>query len=367
MTKTDLFTPLKVGPFTLRNRVVMAPMTRCRAAAGNVQTEMNARYYAQRAGAGLIITEATQVCPEGVGYPGTPGIYTPAQVTGWRLVTDAVHKKGGLIFAQLWHVGRVSHSSYQPGGAAPVSSSAIAKSGEINTADGSKQPYTTPRALETAEVPKVIEQYRAGAQCAKDAGFDGVELHGANGYLPDQFLRDGVNKRTDRYGGSIENRARFHLEATRALVDVFGADRVGVRLSPCGTFNDMRDSNPRETFGYLIRQLGAMNLAYLHIMEAMEGDLKHGKAADPSYETIPVSFFRPMFKGVLITNSGFTKEKAQTYLAEGWADAVAFGVPFISNPDLPERFRRGAALTPPDPATFYMGGEKGYVDYAPLA
>jgi len=362
----NLFTPLQVGPLTLRNRILMAPMTRSRAGPGNTPTELNARYYAQRATSGLLISEATQVCPEGVGYPGTPGIHTPEQVAGWRLVTDAVHKLGGLIYCQLWHVGRASHSFFQPGAAAPVSSSAVAKSGEITLPNGTKSPYPTPRPLETSEVPRVIEQFRHGAQCAKEAGFDGVELHGANGYLPDQFLRDGVNHRTDRYGGSIQNRARFHLEATQALADVFGADRVGVRLSPCGTFNDMRDSSPRETFGHLVRELGKLNLAYLHIMEAMEGDIKHGKE-NPAYDLIPVSFFRPMFNGVLITNSGFTKEKAETYLAEGWADAIAFGVPFISNPDLPERFRRNAPLNPPDPATFYAGGEKGYTDFAPLA
>lgn len=367
MTKADLFKPLHLGPYTLPNRVLMAPMTRCRAGAGNAPTELNARYYAQRASAGLIISEATQVCPEGVGYPGTPGIYSPEQVAGWRLVTDAVHKAGGLIFAQLWHVGRSSHPAYQPGGAAPVSSSAVPISGEIMLPDGSRKPYPTPRALETAEVPGIIEKFRHGARCAKDAGFDGVELHGANGYLPDQFLRDGVNRRTDRYGGSIENRARFHLEATRALADVWGPGRVGVRLSPSGTFNDMRDSTPRETFGYVVRELGKLNLAYLHIMEAMDGDLRHAKDSNPAYEAIPVSFFRPMFSGVLITNSGFTKEKAETYISEGWADAVAFGVPFISNPDLPARFQKGAPLNPPDPTTFYAGGEKGYVDFSPIA
>ncbi len=364
---TNLLTPFTLGPFTLPNRVFMAPMTRCRAGARNVPTESMARYYAQRATSGLLITEATQVCPEGVGYPGTPGIHTKEQAAGWRRVTSAVHALGGRIFCQLWHVGRVSHNAYQPGSAAPVSSSAVAKRGEIMLPGGSKSPYPTPRALETSEIPRVVDQFRAGARYAKDAGFDGVELHGANGYLPDQFLRDGVNRRTDQYGGTIENRARFHLEVTRALAEVWGPERVGVRLSPSGTFNDMRDSAPRETFGHLVREMGRMKLAYLHLMEAMESDLKHGATDFPGYEVIPISHFRPMFEGVLVTNSGFTKDKAERYLSEGWADAVAFGVPYLANPDLPERFARGAALNAPDPATFYSGGDKGYLDYPVMA
>ena len=237
--------------------------------------------------------------------------------------------------------------------------------------DGTKAAYPTPRALELEEIPRVIEQYRRAAANAKRAGLDGVELHGANGYLPDQFLRDGVNRRTDEYGGSIENRARFMLEATRALIDVWGADRVGVRLSPSGAFNEMHDSNPRETFGYVVRELSKLGIAYVHITEATEGDLKHGPELTASYEAIPVSYFRPMFDGVMITNAGFTLEKAQRYLAEGWADAVAFGVAFIANPDLPERLRRRAAgemveLNTPDVATFYSPGEKGYTDYPAL-
>jgi N-ethylmaleimide reductase len=354
----DLFTPLEVGPYRLPHRVIMAPMTRCRAGKGAVAQPMMAEYYVQRAGAALLISEATQVSPQGTGYPGTPGIYSPEQVAGWRLVTEAVHRAGGLIFAQLWHVGRISHPVYQLGGALPVAPSAIAAQGKIQTPQG-LEPYPTPRALETDEVPEVVEQFRRGAENALAAGFDGVELHGANGYLPDQFLRDGTNLRTDRYGGPIENRARFHLEVTQALCDVWGAARVGVRLSPSGTFNDMHDSNPRATFGYVITELGKLGLAYLHIMEAMEGDLRHGG------EGIPVSEFRRLFDGVLITNSGFTLEKANRYVAEGWADAVAFGTLFLSNPDLPERFRAGAPLTPANPDTFYVGGAKGYLDYPP--
>ena len=363
-----LFDPIKLGPVSLPNRVLMAPMTRCRAGAGGVQGPMNAEYYRQRAGAGLIVTEATQVAPEGRGYPSTPGIHTPEQVAGWRLVTDAVHKAGGRIYAQLWHVGRVSHSGYQPDGGLPVSSSAVPMTGTVTLQDGSSQPRVAPRALETAQIPGVIDQFRHGARCALEAGFDGVELHGANGYLPDQFLRDGVNQRTDRYGGSAENRARFHLEATQALIDVWGAPRVGVRLSPSGTFNQMQDSNPRQTFGHLVRELDNLRVGYIQIMEAAESDIRHGRESIPGYQPIPVSFFRPLYRGVLIVNTGFTFEKAQNYLKQGWADAVAFGSSFLASPDLPERFRRIAAgnlvpLNTPDPTTFYGGGARGYTDY----
>jgi N-ethylmaleimide reductase len=359
-----IFSPVKVGGLALRNRIVMAPMTRCRAQPDGVLTPLTATYYAQRASAGLIISEATQVSAQGIGYPSTPGIYTDAHVAAWKVVTDAVHAQGGLIVCQLWHCGRVSHNDFHEG-AAPVSSSAIGRAGKGYTYQGLK-PYPTPRALTPDEVPGVIEHYRHGAAMAKAAGFDGVELHGANGYLPDQFLRDGVNKRTDAWGGTIENRARFMLEATRAIVGVWGADRVGVRLSPSGTFNDMSDSDPRATFTYVVKHLGAMNLAYLHIMEAMESDLKAGPSI-PTWEALPVSFFRPLFRGTLITNGGFTRDKASAYIAEGHCDAVAFGVPFIANPDLPARFQKNAPLAAADPSTFYMGGEKGYAAYPALA
>lgn len=365
----DLLTPLALGPHTLKNRVILAPMTRCRAGAGYAPTALNAAYYAQRAGGGLLITEATQISQVGMGYPNTPGIYSDAQVAGWKLVTSAVHKARGLIYAQLWHVGRSSHNAFQPGGAPPVSSSAIAKSGECTLPDFTKAPFPVPHALTIDEIRATIADYRHAAECALKAGFDGVELHGANGYLPDQFLRDGVNQRTDQYGGSIENRARFHLEAAKALIDVWGPARVGVRLSPSGTFNDMRDSRPHATFGYLVKALDALNVGYLHIMEAAESDRKHAKELDPAYEPIPISYFRPMYRGVLIANSGFTYQKAQDYLAAGHADAVAFGVPFLANPDLPERFQRFGAAAPlntPDPSTFYMPGEKGYTDYPAL-
>jgi N-ethylmaleimide reductase len=355
----DLFTPWQLGPYTLPNRIVMAPLTRCRADARLAPHALNAKYYEQRASAGLIVSEATQVSPQGIGYPGTPGMYTEEQVAGWRLVTGAVHAAGGRIFAQLWHVGRSSHNVYQADGVDPVSSSAVAIRGNIQTPQG-MQPYPTPRPLTLDEIPGVIDQFRQAARLALSAGFDGVELHGANGYLPDQFLRDGVNQRTDVYGGSIENRARFHLEATRALIEVWGADRVGVRISPSGSFNDMSDSNPRATFGYLAERLNELKIVYLHVVEMTAGDQRRNN------EVVPVGFFRPLFRGALIANGGYTLERAQQTLAAGDADAIAFGVLFLANPDLPERFRRGAELNTPDPKTFYGGGEKGYVDYPAL-
>ena len=359
----DIFSPLRVGPYSLRNRVLFAPCTRCRAGQGHAPHSLNATYYRQRASAGLIISEATQISEYGKGYPSTPGIHTSQQVAGWKLVTDAVHDAGGRIFCQLWHVGRVSHNAYMPDGLAPFSSGETPRATQITLPDFSRADAPTPRAMTIDDIRDTMADYRHAAACALEAGFDGVEVHGANGYLPDQFLRDGVNKRADEYGGSIANRARFHLEAVRACAEVWGAPRVGVRLSPSGVFNDMVDSNPKATFGYVITELGKLGLAYLHIMEAMEAEYKQGLLATPAYEAIPVRYFRPMFNGPLVTNAGFTLEKANTYIKEGWADAVAFGRAFIANPDLPERFRVGAALNTPDPATFYGGGEKGYTDY----
>jgi N-ethylmaleimide reductase len=355
-SQTDLFTPVQVGPYTLPNRIVMAPLTRNRASAGNVPTAMNATYYTQRASAGLIISEATQVSPQGVGYPATPGIHSPAQVEGWQLVTDAVHAHGARIFLQLWHVGRISHPSLQPDGALPVAPSAIAPEGEAQTYAG-MQPFVTPRALEISEIPGIVEQFRQGAKNALAAGFDGVEIHGANGYLIDQFLRDGTNHRTDAYGGSLENRTRFLLEVTEAVTNVWGGDRVGVRLSPSGTFNSMGDSDPKATFSYAIDSLNQFNLAYLHLLEPSEADLRHGGTA------IPVSYFRPTFKGTAIANWDYDRDKANAALSEGIADLVSFGRLYIANPDLPERFRLDAPLNEPDPATFYGGNEKGYTDY----
>ncbi len=354
----DVLSEIVIGPYRLKNRVWMAPLTRCRADSDRAPTALHAEYYRQRAGAGLIISEATQISPRGVGYPATPGLHSEKQVEGWKRVTGAVHDAGGRIFAQLWHCGRVSHSDFHDG-EPPLSSSAVAATGMAQTPSGPK-PRSVPRAMTIEEIRSTMRDYRAAAENAERAGFDGVELHGANGYLPDQFLRDGVNQRTDEYGGPVENRARFHLEATRELVEVWGASRVGVRLSPSGTFGDMGDSDRKGTFGYVVRELGKMGLAYLHIMEAMEGDLKH---SEPGYAPIPVSFFRPMTATPIVTNAGFTKEKADLYIREGWADAVAFGTLFISNPDLPARFARGAALAEADPSTFYGGGAKGYTDY----
>jgi len=355
----DLFTPVQVGRYTLPNRIVMAPLTRCRAGEGNVPTLLNVNYYVQRASAGLIISEASQVSQQGMGYPATPGIYSSEQIAGWRLVTDAVHQQGGLIFLQLWHVGRSSHSSFQPDRGLPVAPSAIAIEGELLTYEGMK-PYETPRALELSEIPGIVEQFRQGAKNALEAGFDGVEIHGANGYLLDQFLRDGANKRTDEYGGSIENRARLHLEVTEAVVEVWGSDRVGIRLSPSSTFNSMSDSNPEATFGYLVEQLNRFNLAYLHLLEPSESDLRHGGHA------VPTAYFRPIYQGNLMANWDYDQVKANAAIASGNADLISFGKAFIANPDLPERFKLNAPLNSPDPDTFYGGGEHGYTDYPTL-
>jgi N-ethylmaleimide reductase len=358
-----LFSPLKLGPITLANRMIMAPMTRNRAGAGNVPTDLMATYYAQRAGAGLIITEATQVSDTAQGYPSTPGLHTDAQIAGWKCVTDAVHARGGTIFAQIWHVGRISHPVYQPNGAQPVAPSAIAAKTNVITPAG-YVPTPPPRALETGEIVNLVADFAAATLNARAAGFDGVEIHAANGYLIDQFLRDGTNVRTDRYGGAVENRARFLLEIVRAASAAWESGRVGVRLSPSGTFNDMRDSNPRYAFGHAAAELAKLNLAYLHVIEGNESDAKHyGQGYDP----IPASYFKRLFNGVLIANGGFDADKSQQYLAAGWADAISFGAPFLANPDLPERFRRGAPLNAPDVSTMYGGTERGYTDYPTLS
>lgn len=360
----NLLSPYKLGNLELPNRMVMAPLTRNRAGVGNVPGPLNAKYYAQRASAGLIISEATQVSPEGLGYPATPGIHSPEQVAGWKLVTEAVHQAGGRIFLQLWHVGRISHPDLQPDGALPVAPSAIAPKGEAATYEGMK-PFVTPRALETSEIPGIVEQYRQGAENALEAGFDGVEVHGANGYLLDQFLRDGTNQRTDKYGGSIENRARLLLEVTEAVVGVWGADRVGVRLSPSGTFNDMYDSNPLATFGYAAQALNRFGLAYLHIIEVTEADLRHGGTEVPtSYLRVSeASVQEARFTGTLMVNAGYDRDRGNAVLAKKEADLVSFGTLFLANPDLPKRLALNAPLNQPDPATFYGGTEKGYTDY----
>lgn len=359
MTPT-LFAPLQLGAILTPNRIYLAPLTRCRAEAEHVPGDMNAEYYRQRASAGLIISEATSVSPRGFGYPNTPGIFTDAQIAGWRKVTSAVHAAGGRIFCQLWHVGRISHPSYQPDGALPVAPSAIRPAGQVFTGTAMEE-YATPRALEVSEIPGIIAEYAHGARCAKEAGFDGVEIHNANGYLLDQFLRDGTNQRTDEYGGSVENRARLTLEVTDAVVAVWGADRVGIRFSPGGVFNDMRDSNPLETFGYVLKKLAPLNLAYAHITQVTAQDVAHGAT-----DGVGPKELRAAYPGRIVTAGGFTLETGNQALAEGWADAVAYGVPFLANPDLPERFRVGATLNAPDENTFYAPGPKGYTDYPAL-
>lgn len=353
----SLFTPVRLGPYELRNRVVMAPMTRSRAGEGNVPTPLTAEYYAQRAGAGLIVSEGSQVAPEGVGYPNTPGIHTDAQVDGWRAVTDAVHARGGRIFLQLWHVGRVSHPSMQPGGALPVAPSAIGIEGEMLYTAAGPVPFVTPRALGTEEIAGVVEQFAEGARRAYRAGFDGVELHGANGYLIDQFLRDGSNHRTDRYGGTAENRARFLSEVTAAVVDVWGGERVGVRVSPVGPYNGMRDSDPVSTFSVAAHALNRFGLAYLHVVEPV-GAPASGDRVTPVLKAV--------FRGPLIANGGYGAETGNGAIAGRKADLVSFGAAFLANPDLPERLRAGAPLNEPDVATFYGGDARGYTDYPVL-
>ena len=351
----DLHSTAKLGPYALENRIVMAPLTRNRAGNGNAPQAMNVEYYAQRASAGLIITEATQISPQGVGYPGTPGIHSEEQVAGWRRVTDAVHAKDGRIFLQLWHVGRISHPSLQPDGTLPVGPSAIKPDGETFTESG-LQPFVTPRALDIGEIPGIVEDYRQAAVNALRAGFDGVEVHAANGYLLDQFLRDGTNKRTDAYGGSIENRARLALEVVEAVTSVWGSDRVGVRISPVNSFNSMTDSDPDATFGYIAGQLNRFGLAYLHVVEN-----------DVAGSTVTQSFdkrkLRNAFRGTYIANGGYDKARGTAAIAAGEADFVAFGAPFIANPDLVERFALDAPLNEADQSTFYGGDERGYIDY----
>ena len=346
-----LFEPLQVGDLLLPNRVLMAPLTRCRAGAGRVPTPLMAEYYVQRASAGLIISEATAVTPMGVGYPDTPGIWSDEQVIGWQTVTKAVHDAGGRIVMQLWHVGRISDPYYLDG-AQPVAPSAIAAEGHPSLLRP-KKAFVTPRALELEEIPDIIEAYRKGAENAKTAGFDGVELHGANGYLLDQFLQDGSNHRTDAYGGPIENRARLMLELTDAVIPVWGSGRVGVHLAPRCDSHSMGDSDPLATFTYLAKELAKRRVAFICAREhAGEGRIgPQIKAA---------------FGGVYIANEQFTHESAEAALAAGDADAVAWGKLFIANPDLPQRFKQGAALNVPDSSTFYGGAIEGYTDYPAL-
>lgn len=363
-----LFSPFTLGAISLKHRVVMPPLTRMRAGlVDRVPSSLAATYYGQRAtDGGLIIAEATQVSQQGQGYPQTPGIYTDAQVDAWREVTRAVHEKGGVIFLQLWHVGRVSHSSFQPGGALPVAPSAIAPSGSTFTNDWKREPYETPRALETAEIPALVADYRRGAELAKRAGFDGIEVHAANGYLIDQFLQDRTNQREDRYGGSFENRARLLMEIVDAVQQVWPADRVGVRLSPFGENGDIADSDPLGLFTHVVEALASRSIGYLHLIEPRS----RAGLVDDTNEQAPESaaaIFRPMFKGPLIASGGFTAETAEQVLEKGAADLVAFGRAFIANPDLPKRLAAGAPLNPYNRPTFYGGDAKGYTDYPALA
>jgi N-ethylmaleimide reductase len=351
----DLFSPTKLGGIQLSNRMVMAPLTRNRAGEGGVPQAMNVTYYEQRATAGLIITEATPISAMAHGYPALPGIYTESQIAGWKKVTDAVHAKGGKIVIQLWHVGRISHPSLLPNGALPVAPSAIKPAGQAFTYQG-LQDYVTPRALEIGELPAIVQDYVHATTCALAAGFDGVEIHAANGYLLDQFLRDGSNQRTDAYGGSVENRTRLLLEVVEAVVKTAGADKVGVRLSPVNPFNDMQDSNPQVLFEYVATELNRFNLAYLH---TLEGGVHGGGTADP-FDFVT---YRKRFSNGYIANLGYDKVRGNAAIASGHADAIAYGVPYIANPDLVERFKQDAPLNQADANTFYGGTEHGYTDY----
>ncbi len=358
MANVDLFSPVSMGDLKLPNRMVMAPLTRNRAAMpGNVPQAMNVTYYAQRSSAGLIISEAAQISPEGIGYPATPGIHSEEQVQGWRAVNDAVHANGGRIFAQLWYCGRISHPDLLPNKQQPVSASAIRPEGDAVTFEGLK-PFVEPRALNLDEMPGIVGQYRQAAKCALKAGFDGVEIHSANGYLLDQFLRDGTNRRDDMYGGSLENRSRLLMEVLSAVLDVWVAPRVGVRISPENSFNDIRDSDPQATFEFVARALSGKGLGYLHVVE---GDMVSGE------RSLDYRKIRDSFDGCYMANCGYDKTRAQAAIAGGDADMVSFGKLFLANPDLVERFQTGAELNSPDPDTFYGGDEKGYTDYPTLA
>ncbi|HSI60022.1 MAG TPA: alkene reductase [Ideonella sp.] len=366
---STLFDPLQAGDLALANRIVMAPLTRNRAGPGQVPTALMVDYYRQRAnpatGAGLIITEASQISPMGQGYLDTPGIYSPEQVAGWRQVTDAVHALGGKIVIQLWHVGRISHTSLLPGGAAPESSTARPANSKTYTLNGFEA-VSPPRALRTEEIPAIVEQYRHAARCAMDAGFDGVEIHGANGYLIEQFLRDSINDRTDEYGGSIENRARLLLDVTQAIVAEIGGGRTGMRLSPITPANDAaQDSDAFALFSYAVRQIAPLGLAYIHVIEGATGgprDLSEQGVAPFDYAAL-----RALFPGAWMVNNAYDRPMAEDAVASGSADLVAFGRPFIANPDLGQRLRTSAALSKPNSKTFYGGGAEGYTDYPALA
>ncbi|WP_024326558.1 alkene reductase [Thioalkalivibrio sp. AKL19] len=366
MTELDdaLFRPYRLGPLELPNRVLMSPLTRSRAGQpGDVPTDLNAEYYAQRAGAGLIISEATQVSPQGKGYAFTPGIHSQEQVDGWRKVTEAVHGAGGRIQAQLWHVGRISRPELQSDGQKPVAPSAIQPEDAYTfiSAESGMVEVLEPRALELDELPGIVEQYRQGAQNAKAAGFDGVQIHAANGYLLDQFIRSGSNHRTDAYGGSVENRIRLPLEVVRAVIEIWGPERVGIRVSPTGSFNGMHDDDPLETYSAFAEALDATGIAYIEVVEdSFQGNHESGRP-----ESI-IDAIRARFSHTYIGNGAYTAEEARQRIDAGRCDLVTFGRPFIANPDLPERFRQGAPLSEWDEATFYGGDEHGYTDYPAL-
>lgn len=354
MTASNLFEPYKLGAITLKNRAVMAPLTRNRASAGLVPNALAAEYYSQRAGAGLLITEASQISQQGQGYQDTPGIYSTEQIAGWRKVTDAVHARGGHIFLQLWHVGRISHTDLQPNNGAPVAPSAL-RANTKTFVGGAFTDVSEPRALLLDEIPGIVDSFRRGAANALQAGFDGVEIHGANGYLLDQFARDGANKRTDAYGGSIANRARLMLDVAKAVTEEIGAARTGIRISPDVPANDLVDSNPQPLFEHIVDGLNALKLTYLHVIEAARD------VAAFDYGSL-----RKRFKGAYIANNGYDFERATKALKANEADLIAFGKLFIANPDLVARLKQGAALNQPDQATFYGGGAKGYTDYPAL-
>ncbi len=362
---TSLFEPLILGDLNLNNRVIMAPLTRMRSQQpGNIPHALNAEYYAQRASAGLIISEATQISQQGQGYPATPGIHSAEQINGWKLVIHAVHEKHGKIFLQLWHVGRISHSSHQPNHGLPVAPSAIAPEGKTFTAHWQQVPFETPRALTIDEIAAIITDYKQAAINAKMANFDGIEVHGANGYLLDQFLQDGSNQRHDNYGGSIENRARLLLDVVDATIQVWGKNRVGVRLSPYGTFNSMHDTDPMALFSYVLKQLSARGIAYVHMIEPRSTNAGGGDEPLMDEQPNTAALFRQHFKGVFISAGGYNQENAITAVKSGLVDAVAFGRLFIANPDLPHRLKISAPLNSYDRSTFYGGDAKGYTDYA---
>ena len=354
---SNLFDPVKIGRLKLKNRIFMPPMTRSRADENGVQGPYAANYYAQRSSAGLIIAEATQISIQGKGYIDTPGIYNDAQITAWKKITDAVHQKGGTIFCQLWHVGRISHTSLLPKGEQPVAPSAIRANAQTFIAGGTAD-VSMPRALDIHEIKAIVQDYKHAAQAAKAAGFDGIEIHAANGYLIDQFIRDQTNQRSDIYGGSIENRSRFLFEVFDAIKDVWPSDLIGVRFAPTVTFNDISDSDPGATFGYIYEELGKRNIAYIHVCEGAPGMAETDEKDQKILKNL-----RQKWTGFYMVNGGFDFASGQKAIKTGYADAVSYGRPFIANPDLPKRFEQNADLNEPDMNTFYGGDDHGYTDY----